>query len=63
MINELLTTYSIEGTLNLSSKMEGPKYLSNLVDGSSSVLRIYQSSDIKPARMEVYKKIVGFDLY
>ena len=41
-INELLTTYCIEGTLEMSSKMEGPKYLSNLVDGSSCVLRIYE---------------------
>ncbi len=53
-------TYSIEGTLELASKMEGPKYLSNLVDGSAKVLRVLHPSDIDEKRLDVYKKIIGF---
>ena len=45
-IDELLLKYRNEGTLELSSKMEGPKYLSNLVDGSSRIMRIFNMSDI-----------------
>jgi hypothetical protein len=59
-INELLTTYRIESTLDLSSKMEGPKYLSNMVDGSSKVLRVVNLDEINEKRLEVYKKILGF---
>jgi hypothetical protein len=50
-INELLTTYKIDSTLDLSSKVEGSKYLSNLIDGSSKVLRIFNMSDIDEKRL------------
>lgn len=40
--------------------MEGPKYLSNIVDGSSMVLRIVNQNDIDDQKMEVYRQIVGF---
>ena len=62
-INELLTTYKIDSTLDLSSKIEGPKYLSNLVDGSSKVLRVLNISDIDENRLEVFKRIIGFEVY
>jgi hypothetical protein len=39
-INQLLNTYSILETISFASKVEGPKYLSNLIDGSSKVLRV-----------------------
>lgn len=62
-INELLTAYKIDSTLDLSSKVEGPKYLSNLIDGSSKILRIFNLSDIDEKRLEVFKKIIGFEVY
>ena len=43
--------------------MQGPKYLSNRVDGSSKVLRIVHLADIDEKRLEVYKKILGFQVY
>jgi len=54
-IDELLLTYRNEGTLELSSKMEGPKYLSNLVDGSSKVMRVFNMPDISEDRLDVYR--------
>lgn len=62
-INELLTTYKIESTVDLSSKMEGPKYLSNLVDGSSKVLRVVNLDEINENRLEAYKRVLGFETY
>jgi hypothetical protein len=45
-IAELLAIYQIESTLELSSKLEGPKYLSGLTDGSSKVLRVIVPEEI-----------------
>lgn len=39
--------------------MEGPKYLSNIVDGSSKVLRIVNLEDIDEKRLDAYKQNVG----
>lgn len=50
-INELLTTYCIESTLDLSSKLEGPKYLSSFVDGAAKVLRVAALEDISEKRL------------
>lgn len=43
--------------------MEGPKYLSNVVDGSSKVLRVVNLEEINEKRLEVYKKILGLETY
>lgn len=61
--NELLMTWRIESTLELSSKMEGPKYLSNNADGSAKVLRVINLNEIDEKRLNIYKQIIGFDVY
>lgn len=61
--NELLCTYRIESTLDLSCKLEGPKYLSSLVDGSSRVLRVLALPDTNERRLEVYRRLVGFEVF
>jgi hypothetical protein len=40
--------------------MEGPKYLSNIIDGSSKILRIITLSDIDEKRLDIYRQNIGF---
>ena len=54
-VNELLLTYRIEDTLSMCSKLEGPKYMSNIIDGSSKVLRVVSASEINEKRLKIYK--------
>lgn len=43
--------------------MEGPKYLSNVVDGSTKVMRVVNLEEINEKRLEVYKRILGLETY
>ena len=43
--------------------MQGPKFVSNVIDGSCKILRVLNFRDYDQKRLKVYKEILDLEVY
>lgn len=55
---EFASQYRIEQNVGTTTRLEGPKFVSSLVDGSCRILRVINFGQYNKKRLEVYREVL-----